>query len=1524
MIDAIGVATMDRLEALESRLLVWGSIEGSFTSDEFRSTIEETIDDLDPGGATVSDVATWMQVHGLVVRVASSDGARRYRTRMGEAVRLMAQLRQLFPRHVRDLAWMTAPTLVADYRFALRPRRYPRRSITAADTVAALRDALQPGDPRPNAAAHLLAAIEAETPGQLRLARFQVDAAERVLRALEGNRSAGTIVSAGTGSGKTLAFYLPAFAHLCQLIEQDARPWTKAVAIYPRQELLADQFSEAYAQARRLDASLRARGVRALVLGAYFGKVPVKASDVLASVKKGGWRRHGDERECPFLRCPGCRSLMVWRGEDIDVGREVLHCPSPGCGHRTPDGALMLTRNSQQSSPPDILFTITESLNNQLGNRFQQAIFGVHARRPPQLVLLDEVHTYEGTHGAHVAMLLRRWQHAVRGPMHFVGLSATLRDATRFMSELTGLRLGDIVGIESPAADMVAEGREYLLALRGDPVSSASLLSTSLQTLMLLGRVLDPQEHATSGGLFGQRLFAFTDDLDVTNRMFDQLCDAEAVGRNGQPFRRQGGSLANLRAGTRDWLADDPEDQPERRTRGQLWDLCENIGHVLAPGHPLVIGRTSSQDPGVHDLASVIVATASLEVGFDDPRVGAVLQHKAPHDAARFLQRKGRAGRTRRMRPWTVVVLSDYGRDRLAYQGYDLLFDPELAPRHLAIRNRHVLRMQATFATMDWLSERLAQVLPRNKGRIMDDLGGPPQNDYARARHQALVVAIREVLTDGARRDGLATHLRKALAITENEVEAVLWEPPRAVMTAVLPTLLRRLESEFRSSPRGGAIGEDAVDKRQPAPEFVPRALFSDLNLPEVRVDLPPNQFGDEVDPEYLPISQALGELAPGRVTRRFGVEHSKDRHWLSPSGLDEDERYLAIDALFPEADPLDPVHAVVAGRERVLPCIRPRAIVAEQPPDDVRSSSYARMDWRSELLAPNGADELALVAPPSWRFARPRLSFHTASGGTALEVRRFSLGSRAEVAIERGQDLSLVRHFVRTGSADELEPVAVGFVLDADGLALTLELPDPLEAPGGVHADLPAARRAYLIHRIAIHPGLDGVANDFQRQWLAEIYLAAVLEHAISRSLPLEQAHDDLLSGDLAARLAAVMDTIFQTLPASEEEPGGEAQAGSTRQLLHDTLIDLFSVDEVRVALADVAQVLWTPPDEAWRPWALERCRATLAGAALEACQILCPEFDVEGLIVDLDAGPRATDPDRIYITETTIGGGGVVEEIGRRISEDPRRFFDLMRSRLGPSDFEVVDAELGRLLAELPRIPALAAALDGVRGAVDHVSTAAAQDALMRTLSEHDYFVCHPVMAALNARLLRPGATASTDDLLREARNRWIAWERDLEVEIDGRVAAYLLACDESLTLPVEPPADPARRRQWRSNVMSGLLWPRGGQLRASAMTLRSPYALLPAGDRMLVSSWLGDQGEMVELAAGWEAAARDVLTRDGVVIVQADGAHRATLATEGAAFVAEPVEIEHLHLYPRIAGLRRWRGRYELRLQLRHAPA
>src|SRR5690606_10185117 len=91
---------------------------------------------------------------------------------------------------------------------------------------------------------------------------------------------------------------------------------------------------------------------------------------------------------------------------------------------------------------------------------------------------------------------------------------------------------------------------EYLLALRGDPASQSSLLSTSIQTAMLMRRVLDADTPAAPvSGVYGSKVFVSTDDLDVTNRLFFNLRDAEGQNDWGQADaqRHPGGSLANLR-----------------------------------------------------------------------------------------------------------------------------------------------------------------------------------------------------------------------------------------------------------------------------------------------------------------------------------------------------------------------------------------------------------------------------------------------------------------------------------------------------------------------------------------------------------------------------------------------------------------------------------------------------------------------------------------------------------------------------------------------------------------------------------------------------------------------------------------------------------------------------------------------------------------------------------------------------------------------------------------------------------------
>src|SRR5262249_47918607 len=77
-----------------------------------------------------------------------------------------------------------------------------------------------------------------------------------------------------------------------------------------------------------------------------------------------------------------------------------------------------------------------------------------------------------------------------------------------------------------------------------------SLLSTSIQASFLLQRLLDPPDgRGHAAGVVGNRTFVFTDDLDVANRLFDDLRDAEGYNDFGRriPGRKP---LAYLRATT--------------------------------------------------------------------------------------------------------------------------------------------------------------------------------------------------------------------------------------------------------------------------------------------------------------------------------------------------------------------------------------------------------------------------------------------------------------------------------------------------------------------------------------------------------------------------------------------------------------------------------------------------------------------------------------------------------------------------------------------------------------------------------------------------------------------------------------------------------------------------------------------------------------------------------------------------------------------------------------------------------------
>ena len=202
---------LDVLEREETKLLAWGVVDGGFNHEELTERAEELID-ARGWGCTTNDLLRDLFDRKLLF-LLQSPGGPVYRTRMAEAVRLFSRLRQLFP----NRRWELAPTLVADFRFDRRDRRYPVRSLKPPEVIASLAEAVSLTPLKRDA---LSALLRAHGPRPLELAEFQSQRPGTAAPRPRGPNSRGLIIGAGTGTGKTLAFYFPALTHIAGLVER--------------------------------------------------------------------------------------------------------------------------------------------------------------------------------------------------------------------------------------------------------------------------------------------------------------------------------------------------------------------------------------------------------------------------------------------------------------------------------------------------------------------------------------------------------------------------------------------------------------------------------------------------------------------------------------------------------------------------------------------------------------------------------------------------------------------------------------------------------------------------------------------------------------------------------------------------------------------------------------------------------------------------------------------------------------------------------------------------------------------------------------------------------------------------------------------------------------------------------------------------------------------------------------------------------------------------------------------------------
>jgi ATP-dependent Lhr-like helicase len=1470
------IKCLDVFETKETALLAWGDTGGYFTLEE----VKEIASSVAPS-VEVEDLVAELLDKAMLLKVALTNGKYAYRSRMGESCHLFRNQRQWMRNQKVD----ESRTLVSDFRFIRRPRLFPDPNIDVSVQLKEWRGKLPINDIE-------AAAIESMM-GNYSFSGFQVRSTERVIKAWryhQANRKGpqtGTIVCAGTGSGKTLSFYIPALSQLASDVCQDSSRRVRVLAIYPRKELLKDQFMETWRQCRKLDGLTQGAAGRKIRIAAFFGDTPWDAE---SAYKKDRLENRGRGLKYDLLKCPDdkCAGEMIWSSDDMSRKVEIVRCTI--CGNKISDDEVGLTRKAQTDRPPDILFTTTEMLNQHLGNQYQNHLFGVtkNGSTPPTLVLLDEVHTYNRTTGAQTAYLLRRWMQRAFCRPHFVGLSATLADAGNIFAELIGAQPLRVELIEPKHEEMIEKGAEYLLVIRGDPVSQAALLSTTIQSAILARRILDNDRSTISGGIWGSKTFIFTDDLDANNRLYYQLSDAEGwkVTRGGPTPEKS--SLAALRGKS------NSQTIGRMIALGQDWRSVQNIGHSLAEDDRARIARTSSLDAGVNKNAEVVVATASLEVGYNDHRVGAVIQHKAPRDVASYIQRRGRAGRPKGMRPWMVVILSEFGRDRVAFQRYEELLSPEVRRQGLPIGNSHIQKMQAAMATLDWLSSKLGT------GNIWSILSRPQKSVLLCGK---LLKLIDEVVKPGSSQDSYFQYLRYALLINDEALKRVLWAPPRSIMLELLPTLQRLLRTDWREL---GVQWKALRDSRSPLPEYIPDALFSDLNLPRISVAL--NRGGDDqLKWEALPFFQALREFAPGRISKRYAIEYDFS-DWVVPEDLSIEagnivSKDFEVEEAFGPNVPLEGT-VVLAGFDDPIDVLRPYEIRTRVLDRSLGFSekSNSQLLWGITLRTQSHTSKLT---PPagSWSKSLQQIEFCTHQHMCPIELIRFNSGARASLRFRNGERAHADFSWTRNG-----HPVVIGTKQWVDGMHLQFRVTKAeLEAKLSQEHVMRALRSVYFRHAINTLPRFE--LEPFTAGWVSECFLAGLAGELLETDEigqgAVQIALDRLNSPEGRNRLGNIPQSLFQLSPNEN---------GDDEQELQKTLRDLLQRTDVIADLNGCAKVLLSDlsVDAQFLAWVRQILGNTAAAATQQALCILFPDIDEQSVISD---AYWEQDTLHIWLTESEPGGSGVITRLLGAYYQDAIRVLNVLAHCMSPGDYEQIDSDLLALLQEACSDTPIRAALGTFRAANGYEQRRVAVEHLCRAMQSRGFAITHSLLSVVHSRILRPGSSSTSDEKLLKLLEFWRSLEVKSGIEWQLNLAAHTATLRE-----VGRDAGGGALFE-RFCKIQGLLWARGHSIRHSELAYYNQFANgVAITERFLGETlFVDDAPSVTKRGQEWLSSVHDAIRLAGRVDLNIDRQELRELAHITAQLQIEPVDHLGLLLYPRVGAFRRTDFGATLRVEL-----
>lgn len=587
------------------------------------------------------------------------------------------------------------------------------------------------------------------------IAPFQLKCFKTILDSalFTDSRQDPIMITAGTGFGKTEGFLFPIlFYATINLLRHNSRVFgPDAILVYPRIDLCNNQLERYLWYAHCLKASVNAAQRTASVL-------EYEPPEMFrASLGHSGAR--SDDAAEPFqVECPECKAegqigFIRLRKEGVGNHNKMVPYCSENPAHQA-ERFLIPQLTSFYPGRFTVAISTADTLHRRLMDLHGRATLWRNSEFLPRFIVLDEIHIYDGQAGSHVANLTRRLRTYLKNinrlpseervpnprPPIFIGASATIGNPQSVGSAIFGVPRANMENriLKPDEAESEPLGREYTYLLKTPPIREVQddvngrnrvrVVSEQASLLQALMAFWHAMRKTVAGGVGPgkYRLLTFVDSIDSVWRITKNLDDAESRkrlfqfrvprGRWGRNITIEGNnSCPRFVCGA---VCEAPPHQFFEQCgiyrQGECWwSMGTSPEDFLRPmaitGRMSRFTKTAPNFPREQsiDKWDCMVATSTLEVGFDHSELIATAQFKAPPNPASFQQRKGRGGRSVEDIPITLMILGNSPGDLFAFKHEQRYFEPsaedlkiQFDDKNKFIRNQHAL--SAVYDFMGW------------------------------------------------------------------------------------------------------------------------------------------------------------------------------------------------------------------------------------------------------------------------------------------------------------------------------------------------------------------------------------------------------------------------------------------------------------------------------------------------------------------------------------------------------------------------------------------------------------------------------------------------------------------------------------------------------------------------------------------------------------------------------------------------------------------------------------------------------